>query len=90
MAKKVCYSVNIVVSISFLLLLLIAPYNGWCFELTILHTNDVHAHLAGYKETTQKPCFTSTEPLCVGGFPRIAQAILDIRQKDRNILLLDA
>ncbi len=88
MSKKLLYIIH---GLFFLYsLLYIIPHKVWCFELTILHTNDVHAHLAGYKENTGKPCFTSTEPHCVGGYPKIAQALLGIRQKNPNILLLDA
>lgn len=78
--------------ISFLLLLLtcVTPCLVWSFDLTILHTNDVHSHLAGIREKTGKPCFTSTTPHCVGGMVRLAQAVLDIRQTTPNTILLDA
>lgn len=85
MAKKV--SVFFITSI---ILLTSYVFPAWSFDLTILHTNDMHAHLGGIKEKTEKPCFTSNTSNCVGGVARLAQAILDIRQTVPNSILLDA
>ena len=62
-----------------------------CFELTILHTNDVHARI----EETNKyggPCThaDSIAKKCFGGVARRQTAIKDIRATHRNVLLLDA
>ena len=62
-----------------------------CFDLTILHTNDVHARI----EETNKyggPC-TPADSLaknCFGGVARRQTAIKNIRQTHGNVLLLDA
>lgn len=77
-------------TILLLLLTYVTPYHVWSFDLTILHTNDVHSYLGGIKEETGKPCFTSTTPHCIGGMVRLAQSILDIRQSTPNTILLDA
>lgn len=68
----------------------VTPYDVWSFDLTILHTNDIHSHLGGIKKESGNPCFTSTTPDCVGGMARLAQSILDIRQSTPNTILLDA
>lgn len=86
--KMTCYSRHIAlfVSICFCFLQELA-----CFELTILHTNDVHARI----EETNKyggPCepADSVAKKCFGGVARRQTAIKDIRQTHRNVLLLDA
>lgn len=63
-----------------------APY-----RLTILHTNDIHAHMAEFDRLGQT-C-TAEEAAkggCLGGYPRIAAAVEAERRKGGNILLLDA
>ena len=61
------------------------------YRLTILHTNDIHAHMAEFDRFGQT---CSAEDLakggCVGGYPRLAAAVAAARKKGGNILLLDA
>ncbi|MGE4291363.1 MAG: bifunctional UDP-sugar hydrolase/5'-nucleotidase [Desulfovibrio sp.] len=61
------------------------------FELTVLHTNDLHAHLAPFNEygslcTVQK----DAEGQCQGGSARLAAAIAAERAGSPNVILLDA
>lgn len=62
-----------------------------CFELTILHTNDVHSRI----EETNKyggQCTPadSAAKSCFGGVARRRTVISNIRKTHRNVLLLDA
>lgn len=61
------------------------------YRLTILHTNDIHAHMAEFDRLGQT-CTAEdiTKGGCVGGYPRIAAAVESVRKKGGNILLLDA
>ncbi|XP_004580475.2 5'-nucleotidase [Ochotona princeps] len=57
------------------------------WELTILHTNDVHSRLEQTSEDSNK-CVNAS--LCVGGVARLFTKVQQIRQAERNVLLLDA
>lgn len=57
------------------------------WELTILHTNDVHSRLEQTSEDSTK-CINAS--LCVGGVARLFTKVQQIRQAEPNVLLLDA
>ncbi len=61
------------------------------YRLTILHTNDIHAHMGEFDRFGQT-CTAAdiAKGGCVGGYPRIAAAVEAARKKGGNILLLDA
>eukprot|EP00794_Sanderia_malayensis_P002836 gene2836-3279_t len=79
------------VCLTTVLLLFCSTNSGNCFELTILHTNDVHARI---QETNVYGgrCSTadSTAKKCFGGVARRQTVIKQIRKRDQNVLLLDA
>lgn len=60
-------------------------------ELTLLHTNDVHARVDEYN---RNGAFCSeadaTAGLCIAGTPRLATVVEEIRNTRNNVLLLDA
>ncbi|XP_035385298.1 5'-nucleotidase [Electrophorus electricus] len=56
------------------------------WELTLLHTNDVHARI----EETNKDSGKCTKGGCFAGVARRATKIKEIRDKEKNVLLLDA
>ncbi|XP_016305317.1 5'-nucleotidase [Sinocyclocheilus anshuiensis] len=56
------------------------------FELTLLHTNDVHARV----EETNKDSGKCTKPPCFAGVARRFAKIKQVRSKEKNVLLLDA
>ena len=58
-----------------------------CFNLTILHTNDIH----GRFEETDKDGFTceSSKEACFGGMSRVATVVKDVRNKQQNVVLVD-
>ena len=61
------------------------------FKLTLLHTNDVH----GRVDQSNRNGAVCTEAdfaanLCVGGAPRLATKVQEIRANNANVLLLDA
>ncbi|XP_007111493.2 5'-nucleotidase [Physeter macrocephalus] len=58
---------------------------GW--ELTILHTNDVHSRLEQTSEDSSK-CVNASR--CVGGVARLATKVRQIRRAEPHVLLLDA
>ena len=61
------------------------------FSLTILHTNDTHAHIEefnAYGSTCSEEESSAGE--CFGGVARRATAIADTRAKKQNVLLIDA
>jgi 5'-nucleotidase len=61
------------------------------YRLTILHTNDIHAHIAEFDRVGQTcTAEESAKGECFGGFPRLAAAVAEERKKGGNILLLDA
>nr|XP_003474789.1 LOW QUALITY PROTEIN: 5'-nucleotidase [Cavia porcellus] len=57
------------------------------WELTILHTNDVHSRL---EQTSEDSTKCSNASLCVGGVARLFTKVQQIRQAEPNVLLLDA
>ncbi|KAB5517182.1 hypothetical protein PHYPO_G00186770 [Pangasianodon hypophthalmus] len=56
------------------------------WELTLLHTNDVHARV----EETNKDSGKCTKGGCFAGVARRFTKIKEIRRSDKNVLLLDA
>lgn len=63
--------------------------SGQAFELTILHTNDVHASYGG-TTAAGRPCYAA---LCAGGkggSVRLFRAIRAVRKEKPGLLLLDA
>ena len=65
--------------------------NTFCLELTILHTNDVHARI----QETNKYGGTCSERdgkagKCYGGVARRHALIKEIRKNESNVLLVDA
>ncbi|CAH1776837.1 unnamed protein product [Owenia fusiformis] len=61
------------------------------FELTILHTNDCHAHIEEFNKYGGI-CSDSDKEAnkCFGGVARRATAVAEIRDRHDNVLLLDA
>ncbi|XP_004605694.1 5'-nucleotidase [Sorex araneus] len=57
------------------------------WELTILHTNDVHSRLEQTSLDSSK-CVNAS--LCVGGVARLYTKVRQIRNSDPHVLLLDA
>ncbi|XP_069788337.1 5'-nucleotidase [Narcine bancroftii] len=55
------------------------------FQLTILHTNDVHARVEETNQDSGK-CFTE----CFAGVARRWTKIKEVRAREKNVLLLDA
>ncbi len=64
---------------------------GGNFSLTILHTNDIHAHLASFDELGAF-CTKEKEAAgkCLGGAARLATAVARERARGGDFLLLDA
>jgi 5'-nucleotidase len=61
------------------------------FPLTILHTNDVHAHIQSFDASGQEcPDDKKAQGACLGGAARLATAIKAERAGNQNPLLLDA
>lgn len=62
------------------------------FNLTILHTNDVHARLVPYGVGGTSSCVDNpnSTSVCIGGAARASTVIRQIRQQVDNTLLLDA
>ncbi|XP_071469328.1 5'-nucleotidase isoform X2 [Marmota flaviventris] len=65
---------------------LLWPVAG-AWELTILHTNDVHSRL---EQTSKDSGKCRNASLCVGGVARLFTKVQQIRQTEPNVLLLDA
>lgn len=63
------------------------PDSGGGLELTVLHTNDIHSHIAGV-DKHGNACFE--EPGCRGGMGRIAAAIRSAKAENDNVVALDA
>lgn len=59
----------------------------WTFELTLLHTNDIHARI---EETSEDSGKCSAPGLCFAGVARRFAKVSEIRKKEKNILFLDA
>nr|XP_054348864.1 5'-nucleotidase isoform X2 [Pongo pygmaeus] len=57
------------------------------WELTILHTNDVHSRLEQTSEDSSK-CVNASR--CIGGVARLFTKVQQIRRAEPNVLLLDA
>lgn len=57
------------------------------WELTILHTNDVHSRLEQTSEDSSK-CVNASS--CVGGVARLYTKVQQIRSSEPHVLLLDA
>lgn len=61
------------------------------FELTIIHTNDVHARFEQFNEFGSACNETEARnKKCFGGVSRRYSKIQEIRRSHRNVLLLDA
>jgi 5'-nucleotidase len=60
-------------------------------DLTILHTNDFHAHVDEFNRNGAwcKP-EDADAGLCIAGAPRIAAAVAAVRDSTENVLVLDA
>ena len=56
-------------------------------ELRILHTNDMHSHIAGI-DNYGNACVADAD--CRGGMARIARAIRQAKERQDNVLALDA
>ena len=63
-----------------------SPAEG-SLDLTILHTNDTHSHIAGINKYGNA-CFDDTD--CRGGLARIATAIRAAKSQNDNVIALDA
>ncbi|XP_013419065.1 5'-nucleotidase [Lingula anatina] len=61
------------------------------FDLTILHTNDVHAHIEQFDKYGGR-CSEDEAAVgqCFGGVARRTTKINEIRNSERNVILLDA
>ena len=70
------------------LLNLILHING-DFELTILHTNDVHARVEEFDKYIGQ-CEETSGKECFGGVARLHTAVEKIRTEEKNVILLDA
>ena len=58
------------------------------FNLTILHTNDIHSRFAEINIYGQS-CNQDVEP-CFGGMARLTNAVRQTRQQEENVLFLDS
>ena len=63
-----------------------SPAEG-ALSLTILHTNDIHSHIAGINKYGNA-CFDDAD--CRGGLARIATAIRTAKSRSDNVIALDA
>lgn len=80
-------------SILFILLapLLVFAGTNKEFSLTIIHTNDIHAHLLPItKYDSECSVKDDADGKCFGGVARLATAINSIFKNNKNVLLLDA
>ena len=59
--------------------------SGRAERLTLLHTNDIHGHLSGWRGWEGE--FMGKT---IGGFDRIAMVVKEVRATSANVLLLDA
>uniref|UniRef100_A0A8C7LP92 5'-nucleotidase n=1 Tax=Oncorhynchus mykiss TaxID=8022 RepID=A0A8C7LP92_ONCMY len=62
----------------------VSTVEAW--ELTLLHTNDVHARV----EETSNSYGKCTKPPCFAGVARRFTKIQEIRSREKNVMLLDA
>ncbi|CAG5866496.1 unnamed protein product [Menidia menidia] len=81
-----CSSIDLLASI-FFCLLLNCGNNASAFEVTLLHTNDVHARI---EETSKDSGKCPVGGPCFGGVARRFTKVSEIRKKDKNVLFLDA
>lgn len=68
-----------------------APGNA-LFNLTILHTNDIHGLFDETDVSGLRPCTDDlrSQGECFGGIARRATVIDDVRSTTENVILLDA
>lgn len=71
-----------------LLLLLLCTGRAAAFQLTVLHTNDVHGRVEQTSEDSGR-CGTDTSR-CFAGVARRLTKVKELRARDANVLLLDA
>lgn len=61
------------------------------YELIILHTNDMHSR---FEQTNKFSAKCTPEDAknghCYGGFARVAHKVKEIRQKEKNVIFLNA
>jgi hypothetical protein len=57
-----------------------------CFDLTVLHTNDVHGR---FEETDKHGFSCVSNDACFGGVARIASVVKEVRNKEENVVLVD-
>lgn len=81
--------------ISLSLLIILAVFTSFCtgnekksYEMTLLHTNDIHSYILGLTE--KKQACNGTQENCFGGYARLEAAIEAIKKEDPNALVLDA
>jgi 5'-nucleotidase len=67
--------------------IILVPEEEGSFQLTILHTNDFHAHVEQYN-ADGSTC--EAGDTCLGGSSRLKTKIDEIRNAGKNVLLLDA
>ena len=61
------------------------------FDLTVLHTNDVHSRVEPFtKYGTDCDADDAQEGKCFGGIARRVTAVNDIRKAHENVILIDA
>lgn len=70
-----------------LLLILTISGQGLCWDLTLVHTNDMHAKLDGIPQPG-KDCVESDR--CLGGFPRVKYFADWAKRYYKNVLFLNA
>lgn len=58
------------------------------YNVTIVHTGDVHAHLDQWRAGTGTNCVPGSE--CIAGYARIKQKINELRQNLRDPIFLNA
>ncbi|MBR5130702.1 MAG: bifunctional metallophosphatase/5'-nucleotidase [Alphaproteobacteria bacterium] len=75
-------------SLMFLSLMLLNGCDSQLTPLTIVHTNDVHAHLLP-SDAKLQDC-DADNAVCFGGYARIKSVIDGVRQTSDNVVVLDA
>ena len=85
------YITRVAMTAAIWLLAVAAAFADGNFALTILHTNDIHAHLAPFDDLGAY-CDKEKDAAgkCLGGAARLATAVGRERAKGGNVLLLDA
>ena len=68
------------------------PLTSAQFTLTLLHTNDHHAHLAPFNKYGSECSLEDTleEGRCFGGVARVHRTVQDVRRRGDATLLVDA